>query len=556
MKKTQQSVMTLTLLTAALLGCNSNNDSGSTKSSSSGGGGGSAVTTTTVTVTPSLGKILNAKVILRNAKTGTELGTGTTGTTGSAQIKAIKTTDPVVAEVQLPSGTQYYDEAKQALATVSTATSIRAALPALRTNLGITPLTELAYQAALKAANNEAGLTVALVNQANQQIKQTLAAGIEDILIPPTLIADNDLSDDITANNLANSYALLLAAYAKLGTGNTPMLDALAKLKADLNDGVFDGKDTNTALSYNLDIASNLADAINNYFKAIAQATAALKALYTDAIVNNFKTNFSVPISVVYQGENSYGALLSTRIATGEQFLHNAQSFEQNTTDNLTTGKWIKNANYNLSVTYNKETGLVQSVRIEDGSPTKILQCLDSSCTGLTVDLTSKLVKANNFKVAYTNVPNTAVYNLNGVLSIVPVFELVNGQAVTADLLNTIAGSYSMTGGSLTTSLSSNPTNPSTVNNQTCNINIANGKASISGGGLSLTTAPNANSVVTTIGTQKRFTLVDVTPATTGANVLDLGFINGKLAYASATVINVNLQTFVTTTKVLLCTKF
>ena len=46
----------------SLVACNSNDDDNASLPSK-------AVTTTTITVTPSLGKILNAKVSLRNAKT-------------------------------------------------------------------------------------------------------------------------------------------------------------------------------------------------------------------------------------------------------------------------------------------------------------------------------------------------------------------------------------------------------------------------------------------------------------------------------------------------------
>lgn len=63
-------------------------------------------------ITPSLGKILNAKVVARNAKTGAEIGTGNTGNTGIATFNVTKTADPVVVEIEGSTTAKYVDESK------------------------------------------------------------------------------------------------------------------------------------------------------------------------------------------------------------------------------------------------------------------------------------------------------------------------------------------------------------------------------------------------------------------------------------------------------------
>ena len=88
MKKTYLLGGGIAVLTAAILaGCNGNDDDGTPTTPA-------AATTQSLTVTPSLGKILNAKVVARNAKTGIEIGTGNTGNTGIASFNVTKTADP------------------------------------------------------------------------------------------------------------------------------------------------------------------------------------------------------------------------------------------------------------------------------------------------------------------------------------------------------------------------------------------------------------------------------------------------------------------------------
>ncbi|HQV79862.1 MAG TPA: hypothetical protein PLW69_02735, partial [Agitococcus sp.] len=94
----------LTLLAALITGCNSNDDDNAALTQ--------VPSTTQVTITPSLGKILNAKVVLRNANTGLEIGSGNTGNSGIATFNVTKTTAPVVVEVQGSATAKYVDESK------------------------------------------------------------------------------------------------------------------------------------------------------------------------------------------------------------------------------------------------------------------------------------------------------------------------------------------------------------------------------------------------------------------------------------------------------------
>ena len=298
MKKTYLLGGGIAVLTAAILaGCNGNDDDGAP----------AAASTTQVTITPSLGKILGAKVIARNAVTGATLGSGTTDSvTGIAKFTAQKTTSPVVIEVQGTDGAQgatYYDEASNANVPLPATKKIRAIAPSLgdTPNFGVTVLTDLAYQAAVKAAGTEAKVNTAdIVNQANNQIKALLAKelGTNSLLTPPTIIGkDTVVKNVITAKNAANDYALKLAALAKLGSGDTRALDILTKLGDDISDGTLDGKKGTAGVSYNHDTSSFNA-ALDSYL-ANYVSQAQLASIYTAQVLTSFNiVNGSIVVTV------------------------------------------------------------------------------------------------------------------------------------------------------------------------------------------------------------------------------------------------------------------
>ncbi len=230
----------LTLLAALITGCNSNDDDNAALTQ--------VPSTTQVTVTPSLGKILNAKVVLRNANTGLEIGSGNTGNSGIATFNVTKTTAPVVVEVQGSATAKYVDESKLSATNTGevnfdAAQKIRATVPTLATNIGVSTLTEVAYQTALKkASNNEKAISADIATKANEAVRKALAPELTSITAAPTVIGS---FADLAAiqNTEAGKYALKLAALAQLvpNTDTTPALAALQKLAEDFADGNFDG---------------------------------------------------------------------------------------------------------------------------------------------------------------------------------------------------------------------------------------------------------------------------------------------------------------------------
>lgn len=242
--KTSLTALALALLLTA---CNEN-DHDPVKASKNVTPPTPAPTLNTVTITPSLGRIINARVILRNARNGKELGRSNTGLSGVVRFKIPKIIDIVVVEISGGTGSTYFDEAKGEQPLPET-TILRAAAPvADNANVGVSILTEAAVQ---KAEKETGGLTEpANITKANKDVGD--AVGISNITQPPVIIDSNDdyqqLQDDA-----ASKYALQLAALVKAAaenvSGNAPALALLDKLSADLSDGVIDGKNGEDALN-------------------------------------------------------------------------------------------------------------------------------------------------------------------------------------------------------------------------------------------------------------------------------------------------------------------
>jgi len=251
----------LTLLASLMLAaCNSNDDDNVATPT--------VVQTTQVTVTPSLGKILNAKVVLKNAKTGAELGIGNTGNTGIATITATQTSDPVVAEVQGQAGAKYFDESQKSEVNFAAGQIIRAVVPTITSNIGVTTLTEVAYQAAVKKAGGDVkAVTSEIAKASNEAIRKALAPELASITTAATLVGSTaDLS--ILANTEAGKYALKLAALAELAkTQTAPALAILNQLAADITtddklDGIAAGKEI-TFTYNNSNLVSQITTNIN-----------------------------------------------------------------------------------------------------------------------------------------------------------------------------------------------------------------------------------------------------------------------------------------------------
>ncbi|MBK8326920.1 MAG: hypothetical protein IPL02_07840 [Moraxellaceae bacterium] len=113
--------LAIMLSSLSLVACNSNDDDNANLPSK-------AITTTTITVTPSLGKILNGRVALKNAKTGAVLhqhkpldANGVANFTVPMQALA----DPILASViaQIQREVEYFDEALEKNKTITVPTA-------------------------------------------------------------------------------------------------------------------------------------------------------------------------------------------------------------------------------------------------------------------------------------------------------------------------------------------------------------------------------------------------------------------------------------------------
>ncbi|MBP9217109.1 MAG: hypothetical protein KBF23_08070, partial [Agitococcus sp.] len=236
-----------TLCIALLLtACNSNNEDNIALPSISSNNTNTTVTTNTITVTPSLGKIFNANVILKNAKTKAILGTANTGNLGKVNFQINKAITDILVEVEGGGVAEYFDEAKGKQALPANVALRAAASVVNNSNVGVSVFTEAAVQHAEKLA--EGLQKTANITTANQLIAN--AVGISNILQAPTLIGSNSDYQQLQ-NDAASAYALQLAALVKAttSTGNTPALEILNKLSADLSDGLINGKNGTVSLA-------------------------------------------------------------------------------------------------------------------------------------------------------------------------------------------------------------------------------------------------------------------------------------------------------------------
>jgi hypothetical protein len=248
----------------ALAGCNANDDDGSAGLPT----GGSAVKTLkTLKVTPSLGRISNARVILRNAanRSGPVLG-DLPLVAGSASFNVPAGVRAVVAEVvpEAAGNVRYFDEALgRFVDVVITAANrntplLRAAAPVSAGNadLGVTAMTEAALRLAEQSAGGAgANLTPEQIAPARATIQSVF--GIPDILLPPALVDEpRDLAG--LGTSAAEQYALRLAALAEIAQGQlgageaNPALRMAQALAADLADGDIDGSGVTGDLPYDV----------------------------------------------------------------------------------------------------------------------------------------------------------------------------------------------------------------------------------------------------------------------------------------------------------------
>ncbi|MBH1970963.1 hypothetical protein FK216_07045 [Moraxellaceae bacterium AER2_44_116] len=243
----------LTTLSVAMLlvACNGNDHDAPSSSTTN-----NAVTLKTLTISPSLGKILKAKVVLKNATNNAPIGEQNTGSTGKVTFTIPSAVSTVIAEVQGGNGAQYFDEATGKVVDLPAGSMLRAATTVVANNseIGVTALTE----AAVKRAETLAGAgnnIVSHLNAAKAQIES--AFGVTDILKAPTLVGSQQ---ELAAlgSSAAEQYALRLATLAKVAqqqlgaTETAPALKVAQAIANDLADGDLDGSGNTGALPYDV----------------------------------------------------------------------------------------------------------------------------------------------------------------------------------------------------------------------------------------------------------------------------------------------------------------
>lgn len=223
------------LISALLAGCSGGGD----------GANSAAPTPSVITVSPSLGKFsVNTQVNLKKID-GTLLGIGAVAVEGTSTVTLpAGYTGPIVVEVLGGSGVTYYDEKSNTDIPFASGRKLRACMPSVQAQVGVTALTNAAV-ARLEAAGTLASATVSDIQRAN--LKVAAVFGLSDILLAPTPVASTT-GTTLDVARLEDKYALVLAALAKTATGTSySAADVAENLASDLKDDKLDGMDGTSA---------------------------------------------------------------------------------------------------------------------------------------------------------------------------------------------------------------------------------------------------------------------------------------------------------------------
>ncbi|MDT0619863.1 hypothetical protein RM531_15425 [Salinisphaera sp. P385] len=234
----------------------------------SGGGGGGQ---TTAGGTGSLGLIQNATVNFYQADDSTLIGSGDTGTSGTVQVPAGSYDGPVVVEiVGDDDDAQYFDEATDQYQPFPAGDEMHAIVPSTGGVVGVTPLTEVAYQQAV--AQGLFPITTGAVQGINEIVRASLAPGLSSILTVPTLV-DENTADNSLGEGEPDLYAIYLAGLSVVAqeNGGGGALAVLRALSEDAGDGVIDGMNGGMAVN-----APYMANYVNVVTAAIDDAAMAL----------------------------------------------------------------------------------------------------------------------------------------------------------------------------------------------------------------------------------------------------------------------------------------
>jgi len=262
-----------------------------------------------VQIVASLGLINGADVLITTSDgTAIEGASGALDQTGTVIVTHDGSyTGPILVTVTGNDSATYFDESAGTTLPMGSDIVLRAFAPTFQDAIGVTILTELAAQI-LDGVNG--AVDAAAVTAANTAIKETLAPDVADILTPPTVVGEDNITAQALTNSDAGRYALRLAALASMAAGNeAPALSILAQLAADLADGDIDGSGATGAIA-DLDYE---AGTFSSLFAAAVQLAASTLA---DADLVAAAGSFSVTLDAnVLQSVIDAGVTLPDSVA-------------------------------------------------------------------------------------------------------------------------------------------------------------------------------------------------------------------------------------------------
>lgn len=224
-----------------------------------GGGGGANGSVNTapefirLTITPSLGQFGEGATVKVKSLSGMLISSGYVNSSGVAIIDIPSSTNlPYLVEAGI-NGDQYFDEKQKSMVTINlpagSSSALRALVPFARTDIGITPLTEIAV--GIVESVKSGGISSASVRNIlaasdtvyalfpyNQDL--ITQKDIVPILVPPTLVSQGKRLENLLQSNASIAYSQLLAGLAYLTGSGHNMIDFTYDLRDDIKDGVFD----------------------------------------------------------------------------------------------------------------------------------------------------------------------------------------------------------------------------------------------------------------------------------------------------------------------------
>ena len=213
----------------------------------------------------SLSPVRGASVTVRQGD-GSVIGSSTTGADGRATLRVCERTGPFVIEVAGRAGATYFDESRGGAGEevpFGEGQLLRALVPGITGNIGVTPFTEAAA-VQLDAAVSPSAMTAGpsgknlpppaaeAIRQANERIRSLLARllpegfTIDDITRMPALGGSGLPEGAPLPDSAAARHALALAAFGRQAARFNPSLSAPAlaagrQFAADAADGRIDG---------------------------------------------------------------------------------------------------------------------------------------------------------------------------------------------------------------------------------------------------------------------------------------------------------------------------